>query len=232
MHRLIPICAAALVFLPISSARAQSDTLSFEPDGRQSCARSLARAIPAGSEDLHAFDHACTQHDLAIEKMQMDALTRSMQTATPEQRLAFNALIVTFTSFRELHISNETCPQAQACVEQQQHELAVTNNDFLKLARALPAEGIPTYSAMDLEGLDADLNAAYIDRYTLLSSSCPAPATVDTCAPMAGLRDTERAWIRYRDAWITFGTLRYPQVTADQWTGYLTRERTRQVKAA
>ena len=45
-----------------------------------------------------------------------------------------------------------------------------------------------------------------------------------------GIRDTERVWIRYRDAWVAFGAKRYPSVPADAWRTWATTERERQLR--
>ena len=41
-----------------------------------------------------------------------------------------------------------------------------------------------------------------------------------------GIRDAERAWLKYRDSWIAFAKLRYPSVPADAWLVLLTNDRT------
>ena len=40
----------------------------------------------------------------------------------------------------------------------------------------------------------------------------------------------QRAWLRYRDAWVAFGRQRYPAITADTWVATLTDARTKQLK--
>jgi hypothetical protein len=32
-------------------------------------------------------------------------------------------------------------------------------------------------------------------------------------------------WMRYREAWVQFGKVKFPSVTADSWRTWLTRER-------
>lgn len=46
-----------------------------------------------------------------------------------------------------------------------------------------------------------------------------------------GIRDTQRLWLKYRDAWIAFGAVRYPSVSADAWTAMLTARRNAQLNA-
>jgi uncharacterized protein YecT (DUF1311 family) len=40
-----------------------------------------------------------------------------------------------------------------------------------------------------------------------------------------GIRATQRAWIPYRDAWARFGKKARPEVPAEAWKAWATRER-------
>jgi len=54
----------------------------------------------------------------------------------------------------------------------------------------------------------------------------------DFCAKNPGsLQTGERAWIRYRDSWLSFAQVRWPQISADSWLTFLTRERTEHVNS-
>jgi uncharacterized protein YecT (DUF1311 family) len=76
---------------------------------------------------------------------------------------------------------------------------------------------------------DAALNAAYRDRIDTLEKKAAGkdeeafPGTED----VAGTRDAQRAWLAYRDAFLAFARLRYPQVAPDAWVDVLSRARTR-----
>ena len=48
------------------------------------------------------------------------------------------------------------------------------------------------------------------------------------CAkPVEFVRESERAWIGYRDAWIKLATLRWSKVSADSWSAFFSDERTK-----
>jgi len=38
------------------------------------------------------------------------------------------------------------------------------------------------------------------------------------------IRDADRAWLKYREAWVQFGASRWPQIPADQWRAWQTAE--------
>lgn len=40
-----------------------------------------------------------------------------------------------------------------------------------------------------------------------------------------GIRQAERAWLKYRGAWVAFARLRYPTIGAEAWSALLTKDR-------
>ena len=86
------------------------------------------------------------------------------------------------------------------------------------------ADRIAPASAAEAKAADAALNAAC----GALMARAPALAR-DTTLTAAGLATTERAWLRYRDAWLAFARLRYPALPPDALLTRLTRERTAQL---
>jgi uncharacterized protein YecT (DUF1311 family) len=226
MHRSPLIFAfAAGMFLRAAAAQT-NELLSFDSGGRAACAKAVQMPVPAPGENSRKFDLACARRDLAIEKTEFDTLRRSMEKAGPEQRVAFNALMVTFTAFRDLHAADATCRIGNGCGDMQSSEQAVLNRDFLAMANGLASP--PSFTPDDLARDDAALNAVYQKALALLPPDCPA-ANYD-CMSQGTFRETQRAWIRYRDAWITFSGLRWPQVTEDSWRTNLTRQRTKQIE--
>jgi uncharacterized protein YecT (DUF1311 family) len=41
---------------------------------------------------------------------------------------------------------------------------------------------------------------------------------------------TQKAWLKYRDAWVALGAARYPHVSSEAWMTWTTRKRTAQLK--
>lgn len=87
----------------------------------------------------------------------------------------------------------------------------------------------PTGDAATLAAADKALNASYAAamRYYKQQVAEGLAGTITT----EGIRDAERAWIKYRDAWVAFGAQKYPAVGADAWRTYFTQERERALKA-
>ncbi|WP_288381308.1 lysozyme inhibitor LprI family protein [uncultured Massilia sp.] len=78
---------------------------------------------------------------------------------------------------------------------------------------ALPRDGDAEFAR-----LDARLNAVYKQLKALPE---PQYGTIR----FDGVQRTQRSWLAYRDAWVAFGKVKYPQVSANAWRAYFTRKR-------
>jgi uncharacterized protein YecT (DUF1311 family) len=156
------------------------------------------------------------QPTAADDQARFKAMDKTMESAPPQQRLAWNALLVAFTTFRDAHLR-----------ESHQSERSKLDADFLLLAEGHPPAGFPSFTADDLATADATLNESYERVLANLPPDCSGHAS--GCLSQATFRDIQRDWIRYRDAWLTFATLRWPQVTSEAWLTLLTTQRTTQI---
>lgn len=99
------------------------------------------------------------------------------------------------------------------------------------LVSALDAFGkgqLPQGGAAEFAAADQQLNANYTAAMNYYKAQA-AEGTAGSVNP-EGIRGAERAWIRYRDAWVAFGAQKYPAVGADAWRTYFTRERAQALK--
>jgi uncharacterized protein YecT (DUF1311 family) len=149
------------------------------------------------------------------------ALDKTIEAAPPEQRIAYNALLVAFTTFRDARAGQELCRAVIVCEQQEKSRL---NAEFLTRAEVQPT-ALRASTREDLETEDAALNNAYEQMLALLPEGCGGRG----CLSQGMFRDIQRDWIRYRDSWVTFATLRWPQVTPESWQTLLTRDRTTQI---
>jgi uncharacterized protein YecT (DUF1311 family) len=225
--RLILVCATALL-LHVVPLRAL-EVLSFEPGGQEACSKAIQMAVPAIDDAAASltFARKCDERDLALEKVEFDVLSRAVERGSPEGRLAFNVLMVSFTAYRDLHVADEVCKMGAACDELKDHAKAVLNRQFLGMAEA-GAETVPATAGVRFTKDDCLLNAVYQAVVESLSEKCAADshcALTDT-----SFREVQRAWVRYRDAWATFGPIQRPGVPADSWSDVLTRQRTEEME--
>ncbi len=144
-----------------------------------------------------------------------------MESAPADQRLAYNVLIVSFATFSDAHLRHETCLSTRPCAPLQAAEKAELDRIFLGFAKGL--DSFQALSDQDFQMADQILNINYQRLFDALPVTCPDGSP--TCLSQTSLRDVERDWIRYRDAWTIFGTLRWPNSTSNYWKIALTGAR-------
>ena len=154
-------------------------------------------------------------------------LTKSMESGPADQRLAFNVLLVAFSTFRDAHLRHETCHTAESCIERRASERTRYDHDFLLMAHGFSPGPAPTFTSDDLVAADGTLNS-YFEK---VSGILPVTCSGSNCLSQSTFREVQRDWIRYRDAWITFGTLRWPTISSETWRTYLTQQRSAQMLA-
>lgn len=98
-------------------------------------------------------------------------------------------------------------------------------NKLLESLSAFERGELPKDDAAQLAAADKALNASYA-----VAMKAAKPIEGETFSNLGsvnpeGIRSAERAWIRYRDAWVVFGAHKYPGVTPDAWRSYFTKER-------
>jgi hypothetical protein len=92
--------------------------------------------------------------------------------------------------------------------------------ELLADVQALEAGRAPAGGPAGFAGADAALNAAYRKELAaVVPDSGPGAPTRE------GIRTAERAWLAYRDAFLAFAALRYPNVSRDSLAAWLTRQR-------
>jgi len=75
--------------------------------------------------------------------------------------------------------------------------------------------------AADVSGSDLALNQLYRKA---LNTAKAGESGYGAVQP-EGIRDAERAWMKYRDAWVAFARLRYPAISTEAWLTLLTKDR-------
>ena len=96
----------------------------------------------------------------------------------------------------------------------------VVKDEFVRTIDQLEGGAAPRFDHAQFEAADAELNRAYREAMRGEFSDCPGCVTAD------GIRDAQRAWLRYRDAFLAFAAVHYPQVSRDSLAAWLTQQRT------
>jgi hypothetical protein len=161
----------------------------------------------------------CAAHQKSIDDLKRKArLEGIVQGWTPAQRLAFTNLEKAKADFVAARSESEVDSTGTARVaftigEQERREDAFL--DFLD--RLERGKGVKA-SRSDLPIADRDINIVYRqiqDRRDFSAGS----------VTQSNIQNTQKLWLKYRDAWLAFAKVRYPDVPQDAISATLTLER-------
>jgi len=102
---------------------------------------------------------------------------------------------------------------------------AKLEDQFLINLQRFSKEDIPEVTAADAKELDAQMNTLY-QRIMRAPENTFSLGTVKP----DGIRDTQRSWLKLRDAWLEFAKSAYPRLTTDRVTAQLIRLRLNQLR--
>ena len=133
------------------------------------------------------------------------------------------------TAFRELQKTATASFDASALNEVDQSEIGRSidfesvetslNDGFVAALQQFEAGQLPKFTALEFSKVDAELNSIYTKLQSDESTLNPE-----------GIKIAQRAWLRYREAWVKFGHLKYPSVTPESWRTWLTQDRVEDLK--
>jgi uncharacterized protein YecT (DUF1311 family) len=138
-------------------------------------------------------------------------------------RLAYKRLREAASGFFSERLNSEVDESGTARVAMVDQESESLENGFKAEMMDADKCNSTTYSAQDYSAADKELNSLYSKIMTDKDFSW---GTVTK----EGIRATQRKWIRYRDAWVEFGAVRCPGVTAASWNTLITQERIAQLR--
>lgn len=193
------------------------------------------KAQPRPGEDFHFCNDItsglamgyCAAHDARIAGARRDAaIARLAGGWTAAQKQAFARLREAHAAYVEAHGSGEVDLSGTARGAMAIEAEEALRDEFLVLLKDLSAGHAPRYDAGGDKAADAKLNAAYrrLMRDTVAVDS-PGPVTRE------GIRDAQRAWLRYRDAFLAFAAVKYPLVSRASLAAWLTDQRTAMLAA-
>jgi hypothetical protein len=165
----------------------------------------------------------CASHEAgragALRERALAAMTAAW---TAPEKQAFARLRTAHDAYVEAHGSGEVdlTGTARAAMAIQAEE-ALRDELVEVLERLRSGRALPT-PASRLPAEDAALNAAYRKRLQETGGEDSGPGAVTA----EGVRAAERAWIRYRDAFLAFAAVKFPRVPRNELAAWLTRQRT------
>jgi uncharacterized protein YecT (DUF1311 family) len=143
---------------------------------------------------------------------------------TLEQKTAFHAMLRVHAAFIKASTDGESDPCVTGVTTQEIDIPDELNDQFAADLTDFERGQLPHFSHEDAVTADQRLNAAFAKMVDPLIER--AKRGDDHCSkPVAPLRADERAWIAYRDAWLRFAEVRWPEVSRDSWLAFLSKER-------
>lgn len=141
------------------------------------------------------------------------------------QKDAFGKLQIALKDFAALVSSEETdgsgSGRAYFMIEAGAAEMELFVTDIVSFEKG----DTPRFTPKQLSEYDKTLN----QQYKEIMRSKPMtewPTRLGyTTITKEGVRNTQRAWLKYRDAWVAFGHLKYPSVSPQSWKALLTERR-------
>ena len=177
------------------------------------------------------MEGACAQIGEQSAKAKRQANLKTISIGWPPQaKQSFEALQRAEMAFAEARGAKETDLSGTGRAAFSIEAEGKVHDQFLENLQKLSKGTVPNASQTDYQDADAKLNASYrkllSDRIKANNDQPRNPGEVE----VSGIRETQRAWIKFRDAWVAFGKAAYPQLSKEQIATLITRQRIEQMK--
>jgi uncharacterized protein YecT (DUF1311 family) len=142
----------------------------------------------------------------------------------PSEEEAFHRLQEAASVFFEASSRNEVDLSGTGRAVFEIEAEAALNDEFVAAIQHFEKGQLPRFSSSDFIGADRELNSVYSKI-----QAEPDSAVIGTVTA-TGIKTAQRAWLSYREAWVKFGQVKYPEVTPDSWKTWLTQGRVKMLK--
>ncbi|HVQ07310.1 MAG TPA: lysozyme inhibitor LprI family protein [Allosphingosinicella sp.] len=181
--------------------------------------RGAARSGPAFHycDDIRGglAEGLCSAHRAALARPQREAALRALIARwTPEERQAFEPLRRAFEEFVAASAAGDLASASlRGRLEQG------LRDQFADMLQRMSDGRAPRFTAGQFGTEDLQLNQAYRARLED-ERQYDAPGI-----SVASLQNAQRAWLRYRDAFLAFAAVKYPSVRRESLAAWITRNR-------
>jgi uncharacterized protein YecT (DUF1311 family) len=165
----------------------------------------------------------CAELDSEIAKQKRsDRLSTLSLKWSKEEKESFNSLMQADEVYVDAHGWGETYLGGTIHVLRVSGVEERMRDKFLAAVEAFEAGHLPRGTASDFGKVDAELNLLYREA---LKAADADKSGDEGAIKSEGIRKAERAWLKYRDAWVAFAKRRYPETDANAWLTLLTTNR-------
>lgn len=165
----------------------------------------------------------CAQHGAniaaALRRTKLEALSRGWLAA---EKAALVRLQAAADAFAESHASGEIDLSGSWRSLFWTSAREGAEEELVEMLTKLSKDQVPHYDAAQLKAADAKLNSTYRQ---LLRDTAPEDSA-GTVRP-EGIKQAQRAWLRYRDAFLAFAAVKYPRTPRESLAGWITDRRIR-----
>jgi TPR repeat protein/uncharacterized protein YecT (DUF1311 family) len=146
-----------------------------------------------------------------------DELSGLIPKWTEAQQSSFRSLRKIADDYFREHALSELDMSGTARAQIAIDETATLREELLRSIKSFEAGHLPKES--DFARADKDLNEVY--------SNIMKKDKIDHFGTVTkkGVKDTQRKWVKYRDAWVKFAGLKYPNTAPEIWKTWLTKKR-------
>lgn len=144
---------------------------------------------------------------------------------TPPQRNSFQLLRQHAAAYFETRGNQEVSRASSDGAANTIRAKGRLEQDFVNSLVSFEAGNLPRASLEEQRRADVELNAAYSTARVNVPKN-PVCGGQGCTVRRDGIADTQRAWMKYRDAWIAFAKTRYPDVDKNAFEWYFAKKRT------
>jgi hypothetical protein len=162
----------------------------------------------------------CSAHRAALARPQREAALRALIARwTPGERQAFEPLRRAFEEFVAASSAGDLAGSGSSAASLRARLGQGLRDQFAETLQRLSDGRAPRFTAGQLGTEDLQLNQAYRARLEDERQYDAPGISVES------LQNAQRAWLRYRDAFLAFARVKYPNVARESLAAWITRNR-------
>jgi hypothetical protein len=162
----------------------------------------------------------CASHRAALARPQREAAQRALIAGwSPEQRQAFEPLRRAFEEFVAASASGDLASGGSSHASLRNRLEQGLRDQFADMLQRLERGRAPSFTAAQFRTEDLQLNQAYQARLADERQYDAPGISPDS------IQNAQRAWLRYRDAFLAFAAVKYPRVSRDSLAAWITQNR-------
>lgn len=162
----------------------------------------------------------CAAHAAALARPQREAAQRALIAGwSPAQRQAYEPLRRAFEEFVAASASGDLASGGSSYASLRNRLEQGLRDQFADMLQRLERGRAPSFTAGQLRTEDLQLNQAYQARLADERQYDAPGISPDS------IQNAQRAWLRYRDAFLAFAAMKYPRVRRDSLAAWITQNR-------